>query len=130
MDNNKELFKNPPRNGKCVGHNTDMWFPHVKRSGRGEVAKGRENTRKAIEICSTCEVSDECLGYSLLHEPWGIWGGKTELERAAIRFKRNIPLSRDGKIFIPRLGNRSADGEALIRQPKSLKRRNVLSEDN
>ena len=130
MDNNKELFKNPPKNGRCVGHNTDMWFPHAKRSGKGEAAKGRENTHKAKAICSTCEVNHECLEYSLLHEPWGTWGGKTELERAAIRLTRNIPLSRDGKVFIPGLGNRSADGKALLRQPKSPRRRNVLSGDN
>lgn len=129
MDINKELFNNPPKNGKCVGQPTELWFPHYRRGAKTkEFRERKEKTEKAIAICETCDVKEECLQYSLRNEPWGIWGGKTELQRAAIRAKNNIKLTREGKIFIPGLGNRNANGEALIRQPKSLKRPTALSE--
>jgi WhiB family transcriptional regulator, redox-sensing transcriptional regulator len=41
---------------------------------------GREEKAKAI--CAECEVREECLAYALsTREPYGIWGGLTELER-------------------------------------------------
>ena len=129
MDNNKEPFNNPPKNGKCVGHPTELWFPHHVRGAKvKEFRERKEKTRKAITICETCDVSEECLQYSLRYEPWGIWGGKNELQRAAIRVHSGVRLARDGKIFIPGLGNRNANGEALVRQPKSLTRPTALSE--
>lgn len=39
---------------------------------------------EAKRICSTCDVRSECLDYALqTKEPYGIWGGLTELERKA-----------------------------------------------
>lgn len=53
--------------------------------------RGRNNTILAKSICAECGVSEECLEYSLLHEPFGIWGGKTERERKTLR--RNLGVS-------------------------------------
>jgi WhiB family redox-sensing transcriptional regulator len=40
----------------------------------------RESAAK--DICSQCRVRDECLAYALrVPEPFGVWGGLTELER-------------------------------------------------
>ena len=125
MSDNKELFKNPPKDGNCVGKETKIWFPKVERGESGNYKKTQEDTAKAVIICLTCSVSDDCLEYSLRHEPWGIWGGKTELERSKIRKERNIVLSREGKIFIPGIGNRNANGDSLHLRPKRIGRTEV-----
>ena len=47
-------------------------------------AERRVREDEAKRICATCEVRDECLDYALAtKEPYGIWGGLTELERKA-----------------------------------------------
>ncbi|MFN2524911.1 MAG: WhiB family transcriptional regulator [Actinomycetota bacterium] len=44
--------------------------------------RAREDRAKAI--CSGCNVRQECLEYALdTKEPYGIWGGLTEIERKA-----------------------------------------------
>ncbi len=52
----------------------------VERRGREERAK---------EVCATCPVRKECLDYALAtKEPYGIWGGLTEIERRARLHRR------------------------------------------
>lgn len=47
-------------------------------------AERRRREERAKQICSGCEVRRECLEYALtMREPYGIWGGLTELERRA-----------------------------------------------
>lgn len=47
-------------------------------------AERRIREDEAKRICSTCQVRSECLDYALAtKEPYGIWGGLTELERKA-----------------------------------------------
>jgi WhiB family transcriptional regulator, redox-sensing transcriptional regulator len=47
-------------------------------------AERRLREDKAKRICATCEVRRQCLEYALTtREPYGIWGGLTELERKA-----------------------------------------------
>jgi WhiB family redox-sensing transcriptional regulator len=47
-------------------------------------AERRIREDEAKRICSTCDVKRECLEYALTtKEPYGIWGGLTELERKA-----------------------------------------------
>lgn len=42
----------------------------------------RAREDRAKEICAQCEVRQECLDYALAtKEPYGIWGGLTEIER-------------------------------------------------
>ncbi len=42
----------------------------------------RAREERAKEICAQCEVRQECLDYALAtKEPYGIWGGLTEIER-------------------------------------------------
>jgi len=68
--------------------------------------------KDAIELCNSCHAEEHCLEYSLRHEPLGIWGGKTESQRALIRSERDILLSRDARIFLPGIGRRNANGFA------------------
>lgn len=47
-------------------------------------AERRLREDKAKRICEACEVRRQCLDYALTtREPYGIWGGLTELERKA-----------------------------------------------
>jgi WhiB family redox-sensing transcriptional regulator len=69
----------------CLAHPAVLFFglddneSPVERRTREEAAK---------QICYTCEVQGECLEYALAtREPYGIWGGLTEIERRA-RFHR------------------------------------------
>ena len=40
---------------------------------------------RARQLCAQCPVRAQCAAYALrLHEPYGIWGGYTEAERAKI----------------------------------------------
>ena len=50
---------------------------------RGPSRKNRIKNAKAV--CATCPVIKECLQHALtVQEPFGIWGGKSEEERAEI----------------------------------------------
>lgn len=44
----------------------------------------RTREDQAKEICARCGVKQECLEYAVgTKEPYGIWGGLTEIERKA-----------------------------------------------
>ena len=100
------MITNPPKNGACVGHPTEWWFPLLGKAGSGKTVEAKRNKKKAIEICETCEVRNECLDYSLHNEPFGIWGGKDEYERDVIRRRRRVPSVRAGMITVPGTGTR------------------------
>lgn len=102
--------KLPPRDGACKGHPVSWWFP-LRAAGGNHIAITRQlsvNVKKAIDICSICNVKEECLTYSLEWEPIGIWGGKTEAERHFVRRERGLELKRDGRIALPGQRARSA----------------------
>lgn len=53
-------------------------------------AERRIREEEAKRICVTCEVRAECLDYALgTREPYGIWGGLTEVERRARLHRRS-----------------------------------------
>ena len=40
------------------------------------------DTSKAVTICNSCAVKEQCLDYALTaRERYGVWGGTTERER-------------------------------------------------
>lgn len=101
----------PPTNGKCKGQDVSHWFPRADKGQNAEErAEYRRSIQFAISVCEQCDVQEHCLEYSLRHEPHGIWGGKTEVERAMLRNEKNILLSREGRVFIPGIGKRNANG--------------------
>jgi WhiB family redox-sensing transcriptional regulator len=67
-------------NGACLGEDTDLFFP----AGRGPEFTVQIDKAKAI--CRACPVREACLR-DALHRPerYGIWGGLTEHELAALR---------------------------------------------
>jgi WhiB family transcriptional regulator, redox-sensing transcriptional regulator len=62
-----------------------LHFPAVLFFGQDDSespAERRTRETRAKRICAACSVRDECLDYALrTKEPYGIWGGLTELER-------------------------------------------------
>ena len=66
------------KDANCKGTNQDDFFPD-----RGS------STVIAKKICSECKVKVQCLEYAVERkERFGIWGGKSERERRAIRRER------------------------------------------
>lgn len=70
----------------CLTHPAVLFFglddnePPAERRAREEAAK---------RVCYACEVQQECLEYALAtREPYGIWGGLTEMERRARLHRR------------------------------------------
>ena len=76
--------------GACRGRDPEMFFhPDGERGPR---RRARENAAKAI--CATCPVLAQCREHALrVQEPFGIWGGLSEEDRAAI-------YTRQGRRFL------------------------------
>ena len=84
----------PPVGGACNGKPTEWWFPEFSRSMTlMEKHAVLVLAARAQRVCAGCEVSKKCLEYSLVHEPFGIWGGLDEQERLKIRTDRRIEPS-------------------------------------
>lgn len=68
------------RQALCATSRADPdWFHPGKRAKRGDVAA-------ALALCAECHVRVECLQNALDYcDPWGIWGGTTEPQRAVMR---------------------------------------------
>ena len=67
--------------GSCRGMDSSFFF-HPDNE-RGPARAARESRAKAI--CSTCPVREPCRRHALaVQEPYGIWGGLSETERAAL----------------------------------------------
>ncbi len=67
--------------GACRSLPTEMFFhPDGERGPR---RRNRENAAKAV--CATCPVIKECRAHALaVQEPYGIWGGLSEDDRAVL----------------------------------------------
>ena len=58
----------------CRDSDPDLFFPGPDG-----------DTSKAIRICNSCAVREQCLDYALtVRERYGVWGGTTERERRRI----------------------------------------------
>ena len=65
----------------CLPYPAVLFFGMDDSETSGEK---RSREEKAKLICSTCGVRNECLRHALeAREPYGIWGGLTEVERRA-----------------------------------------------
>lgn len=70
----------------CLEYDAVMFFGLDDTETAAE-RRTREDQAKAV--CMRCEVRQECLDYALdMREPYGIWGGLTEVERRARLRKR------------------------------------------
>jgi len=72
----------------CLHADPDLFFPE----GAGDPVIGR-----AKQICAGCPVRARCLDWALSHGAlFGIWGGRTEAERHAMRGTRGFPGEDQG----------------------------------
>ncbi|MDK1009510.1 MAG: WhiB family transcriptional regulator [Actinomycetota bacterium] len=63
----------------CSGNHSHLFFPPSTQERKEERLR-REIRAKAV--CQVCPVVGECRAYALhINEPYGIWGGLTEIER-------------------------------------------------
>ena len=64
-----------------MGADSEVFFsPEAERGAKR--ARREENAKK---LCFTCPVIDRCREHALaVQEPYGVWGGMTESERAAL----------------------------------------------
>ena len=68
------------KDANCKGSSQDDFFP--ERGSSTVIAK---------KICNECKVKDLCLEYAVERKGrFGIWGGKSERERRAIRRERRL----------------------------------------
>src|SRR6478752_6342206 len=65
----------------CRGMDSATFFhPAAERNAARE-----QRIASAKAVCRTCPAIKECLAHALtVREPYGIWGGKSEDERAAL----------------------------------------------
>ena len=56
----------------CAGEDPDLFFDE-------------EDPAPAQAICRRCPARAACLAYAILNEEFGVWGGTTPQERAALR---------------------------------------------
>ena len=67
--------------GSCRGEDSALFF-HPEGE-RGSSREARDAAAKGV--CANCPVAMECLQYALAtREPYGVWGGLSETERAEI----------------------------------------------
>jgi WhiB family transcriptional regulator, redox-sensing transcriptional regulator len=55
-------------------------------------AEGGASVAKAKGICAQCPLRPKCLEWAIAREEFGVWGGTTARERAAIRRERGVRL--------------------------------------
>jgi WhiB family transcriptional regulator, redox-sensing transcriptional regulator len=90
------------RAGACRGRDSGQFF-HPDGE-RGASRMRRETAAKVV--CLSCPVRAECAAHALAaREPYGIWGGFTEGERARLLATGWEDLSdrRHSKVDVPRL---------------------------
>lgn len=55
-------------------------------------AEGGAAIAKMKEVCAVCPVRQKCLEWAVTREEFGVWGGTTARERAALRRERGLRL--------------------------------------
>lgn len=67
--------------GACRGQSSVLFF-HPDGE-RGSARRRRQEAAKAV--CARCPVLEACLRHAVaVHEPYGVWGGMSEEERARL----------------------------------------------
>ncbi|HUG75602.1 MAG TPA: WhiB family transcriptional regulator [Acidimicrobiia bacterium] len=79
--------------GLCRGNHSYLFFP-PSAVERKDDRERREERAKAI--CRVCPVQEPCLEFAVeIREPYGIWGGLTELERRQVVSRRLAATSAE-----------------------------------
>jgi WhiB family transcriptional regulator, redox-sensing transcriptional regulator len=71
---------------RCRNEDPELFFPIGTKAGPDQ-----EQIQAAKAVCARCRVRAECLAWALeTATDGGIWGGKTEEERRALRRGRRL----------------------------------------
>jgi WhiB family redox-sensing transcriptional regulator len=71
------------RRAECRDANSNLMYP---------LPSDLDGIRDAKKVCGGCPVRKECLAWALNHpEPYGVWGGLDERERADLLGRRPKP---------------------------------------
>ena len=77
------------QHASCAHLDTNVFFPV------GLTGSAIEQTNLAKTICNDCPVAKQCLEFALRTlQDYGVWGGRTEDERRAIRRSRRAAARR------------------------------------
>ena len=69
--------------GRCRGQDPKQFHAPFGEDAAGRLV--RENDVKS-RYCANCEVVDQCRDWAREHREYGVWGGESEIERAAAGF--------------------------------------------
>jgi WhiB family transcriptional regulator, redox-sensing transcriptional regulator len=73
----------------CRSVDPDLFFPV------GVTGLALDQIDAAKAVCGTCPVSDRCLEFALAtNQESGVWGGRSEEERRALRRQRRLEARR------------------------------------
>lgn len=76
--------------GACMGKDSSVFFSPEAERGR----KRYQREARAKKVCADCPVLAQCREHALaVQEPYGVWGGLTTPERAAIIAQRERQAS-------------------------------------
>ncbi len=93
----------------CRGMDSDVFFHPPNERARGR----RRRVAAARAVCQSCPVIRSCLAHALAApEPYGIWGGLSEEERAA-------RLGRESLRYPARRAEPAAAGRAPAGGPRA-----------
>jgi WhiB family redox-sensing transcriptional regulator len=84
------------RRGRCRGEDANFQF-FGNPGERPEMARAREQLAIAT-YCDPCPVQAECRAYGRANREYGVWGGETELERAAAGYGPLLPIGMVAKV--------------------------------
>lgn len=90
--------------GLCGGEETDLFFREDVRS-----------QQKALAICAQCPLQKACLEYAIDSEEYGVWGGTTESQRAALRGKAKL-VTPEQRTAAARLRETIIKAELTVKQ--------------
>lgn len=93
----------------CQGMDTTTFFHPPGERGRNR--RGRIAAAKLA--CNQCPVINECLRHALqVREPYGVWGGRSEEERALLLGVESLRYPKEG-IPGPRHARRTGRAPAM-----------------
>jgi WhiB family redox-sensing transcriptional regulator len=69
--------------GRCRGEDPKQFHAPFGEDANDRLA--RENDVK-MRYCAQCDVVDPCRDWARDHREYGVWGGESEIERAAAGF--------------------------------------------
>lgn len=76
-------------NAACLTEDPELFFPI------GNTGPALAQIERAKQVCTRCEVREQCLSWALeAGQDHGVWGGMSEEERRAIKRRKSRGRTR------------------------------------